>query len=262
MIINIDTDTESKEGLAAIAALIASLRGESSTVVPNVTVAPPLARDIPNAPSMSDGTVIEPAPIQTAPVAPPPPVSLSVPTASPAAGDVDRDSTGLPWDARIHAESKAKTDKNVWRRRRGVDDATVAAVIDELRSANAARTIEAAAPLVAPPPPPVVVPNDPDAAFAEPTPVAPPPPTTTTETAVAPVAPPPPAPVVVAANDAITPDIAGFAKLTKKIAGLETSGAIAPSRKAEICAELGIDSVRVLATRFDMLAAFDALLGA
>ena len=44
------------------------------------------------------------------------------------------DSTGLPWDDRIHAKSKATNGDGTWRGRRGVDKATVAAVEAELRA--------------------------------------------------------------------------------------------------------------------------------
>lgn len=48
------------------------------------------------------------------------------------------DSTGLPWDARIHAASKAMVSGNKWRKRKGVADATVIAVEAELRGTPAA----------------------------------------------------------------------------------------------------------------------------
>lgn len=51
------------------------------------------------------------------------------------------DASGLPWDERIHAKTKALTADGKWRKRRGVDDATVAAVEAELR--GAATTIAA-----------------------------------------------------------------------------------------------------------------------
>ena len=44
------------------------------------------------------------------------------------------DSAGLPWDERIHSSNKATTDKGAWRKRRGVQDATVTAVEAELRA--------------------------------------------------------------------------------------------------------------------------------
>lgn len=54
-----------------------------------------------------------------------------------AAGTLDAD--GLPHDTRIHSDPAKLTSKGVWRKRRGVDDATVAAVEAELR----ARTVPA-----------------------------------------------------------------------------------------------------------------------
>jgi len=45
---------------------------------------------------------------------------------------VDVDSTGIPWDGRIHASSKALVAGNKWRTKRGVTDAQVATVQAEL----------------------------------------------------------------------------------------------------------------------------------
>lgn len=42
------------------------------------------------------------------------------------------DKNGLPWDERIHAGTKALNGDGTWKKRRGVDDATVAAVTAEL----------------------------------------------------------------------------------------------------------------------------------
>lgn len=50
-------------------------------------------------------------------------------------GDNDRlDKTGIPWDERIHASSRVKTSDGCWRKRRGIDDATVATVEAELKA--------------------------------------------------------------------------------------------------------------------------------
>jgi hypothetical protein len=52
-------------------------------------------------------------------------------------GTPDRDSNGLPWDERIHSAGKNRLNADgTWRKRRGVDDATVAAVEAELRAAQ------------------------------------------------------------------------------------------------------------------------------
>ena len=87
------------------------------------------------------------------------------------------DKDGLPWDGRIHSTPARMTQKGLWRRRKGVEDATYDAVAAELRAP--------AAPPVAPAPP---------AAPAAPMPPAPP------------AAPPaPPAPPVPAAPKEPTP---------------------------------------------------------
>ena len=45
------------------------------------------------------------------------------------------DKNGLPWDERIHAGTKALNGDGTWKKRRGVDDATVASVTAELTGA-------------------------------------------------------------------------------------------------------------------------------
>lgn len=52
------------------------------------------------------------------------------------------DKNGLPWDERIHAGTKALNADGTWKKRRGVDDATVAAVTAELTGAAPAPTPE------------------------------------------------------------------------------------------------------------------------
>lgn len=52
-------------------------------------------------------------------------------------GPVELDADGLPWDERIHASTKTKTQKNQWTKRKGVDDATIARVLAELQGAQA-----------------------------------------------------------------------------------------------------------------------------
>lgn len=44
------------------------------------------------------------------------------------------DANGLPWDERIHSGSKARNKDDTWKKRKGVDDATVAAVTEELQA--------------------------------------------------------------------------------------------------------------------------------
>lgn len=55
--------------------------------------------------------------------------------------NIELDADGLPWDERIHAGSKTKTAKGVWKKRRGVQPVTITEVEAELRNAPA-ETIE------------------------------------------------------------------------------------------------------------------------
>lgn len=75
--------------------------------------------------------------------------------------DAEVDADGLPWDARIHAGTKTKTQKNLWTQKKGVDDAVRDAVVAELRqlypaAAPAATVPTAAAPAVTVPTAPAI----------------------------------------------------------------------------------------------------------
>lgn len=59
--------------------------------------------------------------------------------------NAELDKEGLPWDERIHAGTKTKTQKGVWTRKKGVSEETFDAVISVLR-----KQYPAAAPVVAP----------------------------------------------------------------------------------------------------------------
>ena len=47
--------------------------------------------------------------------------------------NAELDKSGLPWDARIHAGTKTKTQKGDWTRKKGADEAVLDAVVAELR---------------------------------------------------------------------------------------------------------------------------------
>ena len=72
---------------------------------------------------------------QLAPVTQPQTAPVTQPQTAPTAPSGEVDSTGLPWDERIHAKTKAKNANGTWRTRRGVDDAMFAAVEAQLRAA-------------------------------------------------------------------------------------------------------------------------------
>lgn len=56
-----------------------------------------------------------------------------VPVATATTAGVTLDSNGLPWDERIHASTKTQNKDGSWKKLKGVDDATVAAVTAELK---------------------------------------------------------------------------------------------------------------------------------
>jgi len=134
---------------SALARVLAALEDSFGVTVSNSV----------SAPSPSPAPSPAPAPI-VPPVAGPAPVApLPMPTLPPLAAPADDDdgpanaaapsvdAAGLPWDERIHAKTKATNADNTWRKRRGVDEATIATVEADLR----ART-PVAAPLAPPPP--------------------------------------------------------------------------------------------------------------
>ena len=72
-------------------------------------------------------------------VIPPPPEIPTLFTPPPApTGTVELDAAGMPWDGRIHSDTKNKIGDGYWRTRRGADPAVVAAVTAELKAAMAA----------------------------------------------------------------------------------------------------------------------------
>lgn len=79
--------------------------------------------------------------------------------AAPATGAVEVDSTGLPYDARIHSGSRKKNNDGTWAKRKNTPDATIAAVTAELRAAMAAGGATGAAPALPAAPGTAVVPG-------------------------------------------------------------------------------------------------------
>jgi hypothetical protein len=60
--------------------------------------------------------------------------TTQAPLPLPAAVGGERDSSGLPWDGRIHAKSKEKNADGTWRRRRNIEDEEFYKVTAELRA--------------------------------------------------------------------------------------------------------------------------------
>jgi hypothetical protein len=148
--------------------------------------------------------------------------------------DGEFDANNMPWDERIHAATKTRTAKGLWKKRKGVDDATIAAVESELRGAPAAapavttpalsvaQKLDKAESALRAPSAPVA--PQPPAAVAAPVPPAPQPPA-----AVAPPAPPaPPAPVA-----------RNFEGLMQRISGLFQQQRIEPTYPQTIVDRIG-----------------------
>lgn len=147
---------------------------------------------------------------------------------------VELDIKGLPWDARIHAESKAKIADGSWRSKRNLDPAVKASVEAELRQVMGAP----AAPLVVPtvttqvPAPPVTV-------------------SSPTTTALPPAAP--------AADGRQV-----FVQLVGRCAAAIAAGKLTQQEVTDCCTARGVPMLPLLANRLDLVAdvatAIDAII--
>lgn len=110
------------ESTSELADIVAKLNGDSVTLA----TGGPLKQDVQRVVGeVVNSTVVQNVP---APVPQPEPQDDEPTNATPPATDKN----GLPWDERIHAGTKALNADGTWKKRRGVDDATVAAVTAEL----------------------------------------------------------------------------------------------------------------------------------
>lgn len=118
---------------------------------------------------------------------PPPPPSFDTVTAvadgHSVVNGIAVDKNGIPWDDRIHsggAPEKRMNQDGTWKKKKGVDEATIAAIVAELKAFASTPRADATS---APPPPPPAVPAD----------SVPPPPPAPADSGSAPPPPPPPA---------------------------------------------------------------------
>ncbi len=184
-----------------------------------------------------------PSPAPATPVPPVPPATLN---AAAAAGYGPFDKDGLPWDARIHSETKSMNKDGSWRQRRNMPEGYKETIEAELKAALAAAPAGVAsspagtaAPVAAP--------------IAPPAPPAPP---------VAPPAPIPPAPPVAPPQaPAGGESFAEFVTRTAPLFTADPEGATAKMGQALNSA--GLTALGQLAARPDLLpsvaAVFDAL---
>lgn len=202
MQISLDTSTASQAELTALIALLASLGGrlperEGFTKISGPEDRPdfqPLA--VLTADEMRQ--VVEDEGNETASGAAPEagsPATSDTASASTQTGTPELDADGIPWDERIHASTKTKTQQGVWTKKRKVDEVLYGQVHAELQEQYASLASGTAAATSAPPPP-----------AASPAPegnAAPPPPPTTQ------AAPPPPTPAASAPTAPAPPPVAG-----------------------------------------------------
>lgn len=151
---NITIQLNGDEGtheLNALAALIASLGGRAPTaspVMPELTVAEALGMGL-DEPGML-GRVRTPGDDEAEPRnTDTSELDADVIDAAVLAGAPAADSAGIPWDARIHSESRATIADGTWRKRRNVSQDVYDSVLAELTAAGGAV-----------PPPPATTTND------------------------------------------------------------------------------------------------------
>ncbi len=113
-----------------------------ASAVPPVPAAPStaVAAPSPTAPAVPQAGVPTPPsasapPVPAAPTAPVPPAPAATTSPAPA---VELDASGLPWDERIHAGSKARNADKTWRQRRNLPEGLRESVEAELRADMAA----------------------------------------------------------------------------------------------------------------------------
>jgi hypothetical protein len=214
----------------------------------------------PSVPAASGSPLASVTPIvrQTAPPAPlaptesaSPAIGLPAQVAAPApptqptvAADTvvadERDSESIPWDARIHSETRKKNADGTWRLRRNLDPATRASVYAELRDTNLARVPKA-------PPAPAAAPPAPTAT------VAPPPPATVPVQNGLSMGVPnaPNAPVVPASN---------FRELMTKVNQALAAGRLTQAQITQACADAQADSLTILAAQPALVPIVDSII--
>lgn len=242
-------------GAPAGDAAAAAVFGSAPALLPlGATAAPFTAVAAPSLTVPADTTATTFAAIPTAPAPPALNTAPAAPIAAPQTGSpvggVDLDKTGLPWDGRIHAESKAKIADGTWRKKRGVDPALVVTVEAELRQVMGAAPAAPLVPVAPIPAPHAATVTMPTAGVASSAVAVPAPPT-------APVAPPPPAPLVQAAPPvgSVPQDArAQFVGLVGRASAAIQAGKVTQAEITQCCAAAGVPALPLLANRLDLVA--------
>ena len=214
----------------------------------------PLGVSVPLAvstPAIAAGSIVAPPPpANTAPITTTPGVASSV-------AGVDLDAKGMPWDNRIHAESKGKIADGTWRKKRNLDPTLLATVEAELRQLMGAPVAAPLAPTTAP-----IAPTPPLAPAA---PVTANLPTASVSPAVAAPLPPaaPQAPVV---GEVPADARAQFVALVGRASAAIQGQKVTQAEVNQCCADAGVPALPLLANRLDLVAQvaahIDALIAA
>lgn len=215
----------------------------------------PVVPLVPSTPPAATGfTAAPPPPANTAPITTTPGVASSV---APASSGVELDKSGLPWDNRIHAESKGKIADGTWRKKRNLDPTLLATVEAELRQLMGAPGVTPLVPTTAP-----IAPTHPLAPAA---PVTANLPTASVSPAVAAPLPPaaPPAPVV---GEVPADARAQFVALVGRASAAIQGQKVTQAEVNQCCADAGVPALPLLANRLDLVAQvaahIDALIAA
>jgi hypothetical protein len=204
-------------------------------------------------------------------------VGTAVPPSTPPVILGELDSQHLPWDARIHSETRKKNADGSWRLRRNLDEGVKKTVLEELRAVHAGFPSQPAATVTSPLPLSQPAPAVPVQSLAtNPVPAAPPPPTG----AVSAPAPPPPVslqqpappaapppmqlqtePVLGMSNGAdagVLPPVTSFRDLMLKVNGALSNNRLTQGELTEACKAAGVDSITQLAAQPALVPAVDA----
>jgi len=220
------------------------------STTPIASTIAPLA--LPMVPAAALPVIDSTAPVVVNPTADAPPIASSAAT-------VERDASGLLWDARIHSDTHKRNADGTWRFRRNLDESLKTAVLAELRGAAFTPSVPlppvpANAPIVVPLPPPQV----PQAAVTVPLPpVAPSGVESVPQLVIPPVAatvPVPPIPAVGlpnAAQPVVLPPAGAptldFRGLMTRINKALAAGTLTHPKVMEGCKTVGLDSITALA---------------
>lgn len=217
----LDTDTESLSGLRAALYLIEQIIDSRQPNSPP----PELSTSDANAAAQAFGVSISVESLTPSNIIPGEAIQ---PTSSD-----ERDSAGLPWDARIHSETRAKNKDGTWRFRRNLEESFKTFVLAELQGAI---TVS---------PPPVIAQEPAPGSVVEVAPITVPLPPPST----VPVPPPPALGVSDSTNpEVVSPAAMTFRDLMTKVNRALAAGTLTQPKLVEVCKSVGLDGVVGLAT--------------